>query len=321
MRGRQDARGAVALLTLGVLLVLLLLIVYPVQDQRRPDLLEMSVIAREAEGSAWANARQGMEQAAADLHVELRFLYPGESNSGWEQSQLLRREVESGASAILLYPTDRAALAETVAGAAGSAALVTLETDMTACGANGYVGVDNTALGEALGKAALNGVRPGETVLLLDSAPGDNGIRERLEAAEVLLAQEGRRVRLCGPGEGETLSAALRSALERGGIRAVAAFEPSALELAAAETALLEKPPLVYGAGSTAAVAASLEQGHIASVVAQNAFSTGYLAVEKAAKLARREQAGSRGELAFFIVRQEDMYEPDYQKLLFPVVR
>lgn len=99
------------MLMLGILMALLLMLtLYPARAQQRPELLEMSVIAREADGAAWANARRGMEQAAADLYVELRFLYPGQSNSSEEQGQLLRREVESGASAILLFPTDREAL-------------------------------------------------------------------------------------------------------------------------------------------------------------------------------------------------------------------
>ena len=114
MSGRRFTRWVLPLLMLGVLLLLLLLILYPTRAQQRPELLEMSVISREAEGSAWATARQGMEQAAADLNVELRFLYPAQSDSAQEQGQLLRREVESGASAILLFPADRETLAETM---------------------------------------------------------------------------------------------------------------------------------------------------------------------------------------------------------------
>ncbi len=318
---KRTARGTLILLTLGVLLLLLLLLVNPVQPRQRPALLEMSVIAREADGSAWANARQGMEQAAADLHVELRFLYPSASNNAPEQCELLRREMESGASAILLFPTDRAALAETVQNAAGRAALITLETDMAAQGARGCAGADNTALGQALGAAALNGVPPDEAVLLLDSVPGDNGIRERMEAASALLEAENRTVLYCRPAEGESLAAALQNRLAGEPVRAVVAFEPSALERAAEETALLDDPPMLYGVGSTAAIAANLEQGRITSVVAQNAFSTGYLAVEAAARLARREPAEPLGQLPHFTVRRENMYEPDYQKLLFPVTR
>lgn len=312
MNQGRFARWGLPLLMLATLLLLLLLILYPARAQRRPELLEMSVIAREADGAAWANARQGMEQAAADLHVELRFLYPAQSNSAREQSQLLTREADSGASAVLLFPADREALAEPVRSVSAKAALVTLETELE--GAAGYVGVDNKALGEALGAAALNGAGAGQTVLLLDSAPAASGVGERLEAAEALLSGEGRQVRRFS-GTAEELV----RAVEREDARAVVAFEPSSLERAASALSRLARPPLLYGAGSTAAIAAGLEQGSITATLAQNAFSSGYLAVEAAARLARGERAELPEPLPFFTVRRENLYEPEYQKLLFPV--
>ena len=313
MTGRRFGPWVLPLLMLAVLMALLMmLILYPARSQRRPELLEMSVISREADGSAWATARQGMEQAAADLNVELRFLYPGQSDSAQEQEQLLRREVESGASAILLFPADREALAQEVRAASSRAALVTLETDMADTA--GYVGVDNAALGEALGRAALNGVPSGGTVLLVTAASQRSGVGDRLTAAEALLQAEGREVRhFAGTAD------ALTEALSQGGVQAVIAFEASSLERTAAAVSRLEDPPLLYGAGSTAAIAAGLEQGRITSILAQNAFSTGYLAVESAARTARRETAEALEPLPFFTVRRENMYEPEHQKLLFPV--
>ena len=304
MSERRLVKWGLPLLMLGILLILLVLLVfYPAQVRRRPDLLEMSVIAREADGSAWATARQGMEQAAADLNVELRFLYPGQSNSTQEQELLLRREVDSGASAILLFPADREDLADEVRSASARAALVTLETDME--DAAGYVGVDNTALGEALGRAVLNGVPRGGTVLLVLSASQRSGVGDRLTAAAEVLRSEGREIRyFSGTAD------AMAEELSREDIQAVVAFEASSL---------MEDPPLLYGAGSTAAITAGLEQGRITSILAQNAFSAGYLAVQSAARLSRRETAELPALLPFFTVRRENMYEPEYQKLLFPV--
>lgn len=313
MSERRLVKWGLPLLMLGILLILLILLVlYPAQAQRRPDLLEMSVIAREADGSAWATARQGMEQAAADLNVELRFLYPGQSNSTQEQELLLRREVDSGASAILLFPADREDLADEVRSASARAALVTLETDME--DAAGYVGVDNAALGEALGRAVLNGVPRGGTVLLVQATSQRSGVGDRLTAAAEVLRSEGREIRyFSGTAD------AMAEELSREGIQAVVAFEASSLERAAEAAGRMEDPPLLYGAGSTAAITAGLEQGRITSILAQNAFSAGYLAVQSAARLSRRETAEPPALLPFFTVRRENMYEPEYQKLLFPV--
>lgn len=313
MSGKRFGSWALPLLMLGVLTaLLLLLILYPARAQRRPELLEMSVIAREADSSAWSTARQGMEQAAADLNVELRFLFPAQPDSAREQAQLLRREVESGASAILLFPADREALAEEVRETSARAALVTLETDMAE--AAGYVGVDNAALGEALAKAALNGVSREGTVLLVDSPARGSGVGDRQAAAEAVLESQVREIRHFTGTADE-----LAEELSRGRAQAVVAFEASSLERAAEAVSRTEDAPLLYGVGSTAAVTAGLEQGHITSILAQNAFSAGYLAVQSAARTARRETVEPLDPLPFFTVRRENMYEPENQKLLFPV--
>jgi ribose transport system substrate-binding protein len=299
---------------LGLILLFSLLAFAPGRSQREPVLLEMSVILREADSSHIATTRQGMEQAAADLNVELRFLTPASDNNPQEQLQLLTREVEAGASAIVLIPADRALL-DPAAADAGKASLVTLETEMDS--AQRYIGVDNAALGQALGQAALNGVPSGGAVLLMDSAPGDNGIRERLEAAAAVLEAEGREVLICR--RTNDLSADLQSALAQAAADAVVAFEPSALETAV-ELAWSEGPfPLLYGAGSTPLIAAGLEQNAVTAILAQNEFTAGYLAVQSAAELARRQSPAHLEPLPFTLLRQETMYLPENQKLLFPV--
>jgi ABC-type sugar transport system substrate-binding protein len=298
---------------LGLCGLFLLLAFAPDDSQDPPALLEMSVILRESDSSA--ALRQGIEQAAADLNVELRFLTPSSDNSAREQAQLLSWEVSSGAAAILLFPADREALAQPVASAAEQAAVVTLETDMTAYGAKTCVSVDNSALGETLARAVLNGVPKGGTVLLLDSAPGDNGIRERLDSAAGFLTAEGRQVVICPSAD----AADIQAALEGASIGAVAAFEASALEAASDLASAIADFPLLYGAGSTSAIAAGLEQNYITAIAAQNDFSAGYLAVQAAASAARYDASETVAPLPFSFIRRENMYNDENQKLLFPV--
>lgn len=301
---------------LGLSALFWLLAFAPGESRRQPALLEMSVILRETDSAATSTIRQGMEQAAADLNVELRFLAPSMNNSADEQAQLLEREVESAAAAVLLFPADRTVLAAAVEAAASRAALVTLESDMTEQGARACVSVNNAALGEALGRAAINGVPAGGTVLLLDSLPGDNGIRARLDAAAAFLEAEGRQVRIC---QWTVAGTPLQDALETGDIGAVVAFEATALAAAAELARTYPDFPLLYGAGSTAAIAAGLERGRIATIAAENVFSAGYLAVEAAAAAARHEALAEMPALSFSMIRQETMYDDDNQKLLFPV--
>ena len=300
---------------IGLSVLFWLLAFAPGEKHHQPPLLEMSVILRDGDGAV-STMRNGMEQAAQDLNVELRFLIPAEDNSAAQQAQLLEREVTGAASAVLLIPADREALGDAVSAAAGKTTLVTVETDMTAWGAAASITMDHQELGAALGAAALNGVPEGGTVLLLDSLPGDNGIRERMEAAKAVLEREGRQARVY-KWDPDTTSLPDILRIERP--RAIIAFEAAALadvaELSRGEDAF----PLLYGCGSTASIAAALEKGRVTAITAVNVFSAGYLAVEAAAALARHEDWTAAAPVAFSIVRQETMYDSDNQKLLFPV--
>ena len=300
---------------IGLSILFCLLAFAPGEKHHQPPLLELSVILRDGDGAV-STMRKGMEQAAQDLNVELRFLIPAEDNSAVQQAQLLEREVAGAASAVLLIPADREALGDAVSAAAGKTTLVTVETDMTAWGAAASITMDHQELGAALGAAALNGVPEGGTVLLLDSLPGDNGMRERMEAAKAVLERGGRQARVY-KWDPDTTSLPDILRIERP--RAIIAFEAAALadvaELSRGEDAF----PLLYGCGSTASIAAALEKGRVTAITAVNVFSAGYLAVEAAAALARHEDWTAAAPVAFSIVRQENMYDSDNQKLLFPV--
>lgn len=300
---------------IGLSILFWLLAFAPGEKHHQPPLLEMSVILRDGDGAV-STMRKGMEQAAQDLNVELRFLIPAKDNSAVQQAQLLEREVAGAAPAVLLIPADREALGDAVSAAAGKTTLVTVETDMTAWGAAASITMDHQELGAALGAAALNGVPEGGTVLLLDSLPGDNGIRERMEAAKAVLERGGRQARVY-KWDPDTTSLPDILRIERP--RAIIAFEAAALadvaELSRGEDAF----PLLYGCGSTASIAAALEKGRVTAITAVNVFSAGYLAVEAAAALARHEDWTAAAPVAFSIVRQETMYDSDNQKLLFPV--
>ena len=311
---RRKAILQLVLPLIGLSVLFCLLAFAPGEKHSQPPLLEMSVILRDGDGGV-STMRKGMEQAAEDLNVELRFLTPAEDNDAAEQVLLLEREVAGGAPAVVLLPTDRELLSGAVSAAAGKTTLVTVETDMTAWGAAASVSMDHQALGEALGTAAMHGVPAGGTVLLLDSLPGDNGIRERLEAAREVLEREGRQVREYQWSGDETLFADILR-IERPG--AVIAFEAAALA-EVAELSRGENFPLLYGCGSTTGIAAALEKGRVTAIAAVNVFSAGYLAVEAAAKLARHESWTGASSVGFSIVRQETMYSSDNQKLLFPV--
>lgn len=285
------------------------------------DLVQLSVIFRE-EDPVWTTTRAGMEQAAADMGAELRFLSPTVPNDAREQKILMRRELESGAEGIILIPADRTVLTDAVRKT--NRMVVTLETAMDHT--DGCVGVDNVALGEAIARSAMNGVYEGSTAVLLDSAPGDNGVRERLTAARAALEKAGRHVVEVVPTQDKSLAERLADTVGQTDPAAILAFEASAMETATdlvriIHAAGVKEPPLIYGMGSTPAIAAGLEQSQITAIHAQDDFSAGYIAVMTAVRAVRHQTVQEPEPLPFLLVRQENMYDIACQKLLFPLIR
>ena len=291
------------LAALGLAAVLSLVLPQLLRGEREEQLLSLSVMLRDTDSSSWTVARQGMEQAADELGAELRFLTLTAAGDSEEQEALLLREIEDGAAALVAVPADPAALAAALDPWLVVCPTVTLESPME--GAAGVVSPDNARLGQELAGALLEDWDGGE-VLLLDTAGSCAGVAARLEAAEAALAAAGAPVRR-------------EPELPEEPPRWVMAFEPPVTQRAAERREAEGRDFALYGVGSAAAVTAQLERGNLAATAAWSDYAAGYLAVRRAVN-AVRGTGGTLAPLPFFILREEDIYAPENQKLLFPIM-
>lgn len=172
-------------------------------------------------------------------------------------------------------------------------------------GAAGVVAPDNARLGKDLAEALLEDWNGGE-VLLLDTAGRCAGVAARLAAAEETLTAAGAPVRR-------------EAELPENPPRWVMAFESPVTRRAAERREAEGRDFALYGVGSAAAVTAQLERGNIAAIAAWSDYAAGFLAVRRAVNAVRGRE-GTLSPLPFFILREEDIYAPENQKLLFPIM-
>ena len=303
MRMKKTGLPAIAVLSLlGLLAVLTLLAPQLLREREDGRLLALSVLLRDTDSSGWNAARQGMEQAADELGAELRWLTLTVPNDTREQEELLRREAEGGADAVIAVPADPEALRSALDRLAAPCPVVTLECAMK--GSAGTAAPDNGEVGRRLAEALLEDWSGGD-VLLLDNSGDCPETAPRLEAAlEALTAAGVPAVR--GTALPEDAPPAWVMTFEDGATRRAAAGKEGADGFA------------LYGVGASTAVTAQLERGAIAAVAAWSDYAAGYLAVRQAVQ-ALRERSRPLDPLPFSIVRGEDIYAPENQKLLFPV--
>lgn len=304
MKTEQSRRIQIAILTaLGIAAALSLALPQLLRGAKREQLLSLTVMLRDTDSSGWTVARQGMEQAADELGAELRFLTLAAAGDSEEQEALLLREIEDGAAALVVVPADPESLSAALDPWRVVCPTVTLESPME--GAAGVVAPDNTQLGKELAQALLEDWDGGE-VLLLDTAGRCSGVAARLAAAEETLIAAGVSVRR-------------EMELPEEPPRWVMAFESPVTRRAAERREAEGQNFALYGVGSAAAVTAQLERGNIAAIAAWSDYAAGFLAVRRAVNAVRGRE-GTLAPLPFFILREEDIYAPENQKLLFPIM-
>lgn len=301
-RRDQNLIEFVILGILGALVILTLVIPQLVRDRRPVQLLSVSVLFRDTDNSGWAVARQGMEQAADELGAELRFLTLTTQSDSKEQAELALRELEGGADALVAVPADPEALYSALLQRQVPCQVVTMELPLE--GGAGTVSPDNGEVGRSLARALLEEWDGGE-VVLLDNSAACPETAVRLEAALEVLAEAGVPTRRT-------------AALPEGGTgRWVMTFEMGATRQAAEENE--DQTFALYGVGSSTAITAQLERGNITAIAAWSEYAAGYLAVQQAVQAVQGERTALE-PLSFSIVRGEDIYAPENQKLLFPVM-
>ena len=305
---KQKGYRAWQMVVLGLLaaaMVVSLMIPESLLTPPGPKRVEISILLRQGDSEVFSTARQGMEQAAEDLGAELRFLTLEAEDDGISQVELLRRQAEMDVDAAVVIPADCTALEQLLDDWQGLP-VVTLESQVA--GAQAFVGIDDEAVGRMLAQQVAGSCPASGRVLLADAFPGCAGPSRRLESAKQTLKTAGFAPEVCSELTVEALE----------GAAAVLCFEPVSLEQAAALAAQCEAAPLVYGAGVSASVVASLETGGIAAAMAWGRYARGYLAVSQAAAAARGEQAESQ-TLPVTLVKEGETYDKDHQKLLYPV--
>ena len=319
MREKKNGAGflgtGIFLLLLGAMVFLSLALpenLFPKQEQR---LVQISVLLGEWDGALWSNTRSGMDQAAEDLGAELRYISPQSAQESEDQSDLMLREISGGTDAMIIRPADPDKLCWVLNSQTSYPPVVTLDSDLSgmeiAC-----VGVDSEEIGCALAQEAAEDHPRGGTALLIRPEGDANAAAERMAAAEAVLEQEGFTVMTCRKPSGLDAREDEPSLVESADF--IMVFEAGALEQTAQTLRTWGITLPLYGTGSSTTIAGLLEQGYITAIAAWSDYAAGYLAVGRAGGAARNG-AVDDSKIQFQIVRKEEMYEPEIQKLLFPV--
>lgn len=311
---------------LGAILFFSLYILSRETNVKEIPVKNISVITRGKLSESWENFKQGAEQAGTDLNANIRMISLGneESSKLEEQIELLEREVNSDADAIVIAPVDHEKMAESLVKMKRNIPVILVESSVDSRQQYEIIACDNKKMGSALAEEVMRHGNLRKKILLIGGDISCSSVLDREEAFRNTMKISYNEILEWD--KADYSSETILSYLKSNNVDVIVAFDTEILENAAKALKEYEDqyPPQLtelYGVGSSSKVIRYLENDNIVSIVVQDDYSMGYLGVRDAINAINGKEEKEKTEIAFKIVDHEHMYSEENQRLLFPFVR
>jgi ribose transport system substrate-binding protein len=295
---------------------------------REPARAKEKVVAifktSDASNAFWSAVRDGVESGAQDFGLEVSIRAPRDEIDVDDQMAMVRGAIAERPAAILLAADDVKRLVAPVREAkAAGIKVVCVDSFIETADADAKVGTDNFEAGQKCGAALLGRVRPGARVAVMSYVQGsstaigrESGLRDALDDRVVVIDTS------YSASDADRAYALAKAMLGREkALDGIAALNLPTLLGAAkalAESGRKESVVLV-GVDNSTEVMKYLERGVIRDVIVQKPFNMGYLSMQTIRELLDRKRPRPYLNTGSVDVDKLNMFEPQNQKLLFPV--
>lgn len=306
--------------------VFLLLLSNTLFTRKKTDVLNISVIVRGENSESWNIMKEGMEQAASEMKVNLNFLTLSKENSVEEQKKLIDREISGKVDGILISPVDSKAMTEKLEDASGVMPIVMVESAIDTKENLQYISCDNYSLGTSLAEEVIKNEGKTDIVLVKNNLQ-ISSIYERYTGFIDAIMETDLNLNFWEISKGKSnLSEEIKNLLENSKGKVIVTFDTSILEnIGKIKKELKEEsgviyPVSLYGTGTSNKVISYLEEGIVRATAVQNDFNVGYLGVKTVVDSINGKEI-EKTTIHSTVVNSENMYSKENQPLLFPLVK
>lgn len=313
---------ALVLLAFGIRTVLALL--EPEGDERVVVVLKTT--GRHME--FWQIVRAGIQEAATELDVEPTIVGPRWERDVERQIEIFNNVVEQNPEGILLAASDYNRLVPMAERAAEQGiTIVTLDSALNSDVPVSFVATDNVAAGRKAGREIKRLVPREERVAVISHIKGVATAIDREAGVREELASRGEE-KVLGtfysdndPDRAyEIVAELIESYPDLGGVVALNENSTVGVGRAIRDLGLEERVSLV-GFDNSKEEIEFLEKGIVEALIVQRPFNMGYLGIRTLLRTLRGEKIEPVTYTDSVLVRKEEMYSEENQKLLFPIVQ
>ena len=284
------------------------------------------LIGKSTESEFFQTMFAGARVAATEYNVELTTCGPDTEENYLMQNELIGQAVLDGANAVILSAVDYERNAEAVEQAAEAGLMViSVDSDVDSKLVRCRIGTDNYEAGRLAARAMLEGTDEDLQIGIVNFDRNTANGQEREAGFREVMAKEPRVKSMRTINVRSSVSDARKRTQEMieayPEINAIVTFnEWTSLGVGRAIRKLQKKDEIMaVGFDSNTVSVGLLETGELDALIIQNPYAIGYFGVETAVRLMNAEAVSSeRIDTSTALVTRENMYLPEYQKIIFP---
>ncbi len=292
--------------------------------EKKVEIYPVSVVIGDVTDDYYVNFRKGVDQAADEYNVDVSFITLYEEDDPEEQMDLVRREIDDGARAVILEPLDSVYAMQMMDGIAYGSPIIILGGILPSEQVMGAVTTDKQESGRKLADAIMEENTPDIPVYVFARTVQYGSTGEMYRGLADCLTENGYTVVLCEKSGADTYRKVIEGTVYPGNGRAVvAALDPFSTAEAAE---IISKSPVygnyisgLYGVGTLPSVLDQMDKGIIRGMIVSNEFEMGYLCVQKAVEAI--EKSGKREQIILdsYYIEREALRDQAYEKILYPI--
>lgn len=310
---------------LGIIIALLVIVLFwsvynSMLDNQPEEKKQVSVIVSDSTNDRWNAMKEGMEQAALDNGIELNIVSTDVFNISQDVKNVIQREIQFGAGGIIFEPIDDGDMNEYLDSIRDRVEIILIKSDIAPGDVYSSVLPDEQEIIDGLTStleerygAQLNHMK----IVLIQTRNNQYSINRRRELFLKWFNTKG----LVKITEADTAEALFEQSAEYPNI--LIALDNTATEGAIDALISAGKEDIIdiYGVGYSEKVVYYLDRQVVDAAIITDDFNMGYISVEQIAELLNFGRKTMHNKIGTMIISEENLYEPDYQRVLFPLVQ
>ncbi|MDE7021382.1 MAG: substrate-binding domain-containing protein [Lachnospiraceae bacterium] len=282
------------------------------------DIYQIAIIIEDVRSDNYSNFRKGMDKAAMEFNVDVHFITLYEKADAGQQMEFMEREQQDGVDALIVVPADE----EQVMGKPMTVPVIFLQPGFMEKSGAGSIVIDYEHMGKMLADEMLKKMPEECSVWMLTDTSKQSGMdRLFLKGAEEALTEAGYEISVIKRNEEDGFRSFFNTLDTNEKVVLLAENSEILTEVSGMlsdDLAGSEHICGLYGRGNTVPILNDLDRGRISGICVTDDFSIGYLSVRAAVQVLE----GKDSILApanLYYIEKENLREPDYEKLLFPI--